>query len=186
MSKEGYIYVMYDKAICHFLGECYKIGSTKNLEKRLIGHQTSHPDPLEFIYTSRLLKNYNYLEKKVHKKLENFRYGTSREFFRCSLEQIKNAIEEVCNSNENNESDEKIENLEQDKKCKFCFKTFSSLSNLIRHKNTCSSKNFIIKIKELENLIEKQNKELQENFIKLQEKDEQIIFLKNIVDKYVK
>lgn len=78
----------------------YKIGShTGTQEKLLSRYSTSLIEPrIECIYVS---EKYRKLEKDIHKALDQYRVKTSqgkqREWFLCSLDTIKNVIDQITN-----------------------------------------------------------------------------------------
>jgi hypothetical protein len=92
----GYIYVLYNP-IFNFYGECYKVGCTNNIESRIKSYSTSYPEPCELKYTSVKLKYYYIVESMIHKELKEYRMNSRREFFKCSLEVIKEAINKIQN-----------------------------------------------------------------------------------------
>jgi len=93
MSK-GYVYVLYN-TMYSIHGECYKIGQTKNIEKRLKDYTTYYADNCEVKYITDELDNYKDVEKQVHKILKEYRINTSREFFKCNLDIIIDCIKKV-------------------------------------------------------------------------------------------
>lgn len=91
MSK-GYIYVLYNP-IYDYYGEVYKIGQTIDLNSRLNSYSTSYPEKSVIKYS---IQNHRYkqIEKEVHKKLQQYRLKGNREYFKCSLQLIKDTLDE--------------------------------------------------------------------------------------------
>lgn len=67
LNENGYIYFILNVGTKN-----YKIGVTKNLEKRLAALQTGNENKLE-IYKNIYTKNYFQIEKKIHKYFANYR-----------------------------------------------------------------------------------------------------------------
>jgi len=94
MCDFGYVYVLWTDVFSYY-GECYKIGSTVDIKKRISGYITGYPDKVEIKYITNKIEKYDTIEKIVHKKLDSYRMNKRREFFKCSLDIIKETIEEV-------------------------------------------------------------------------------------------
>jgi hypothetical protein len=114
LNEEGYVYVIWSP-MYQFYGECYKIGSCIDINKRLNHYITSYPDPVEVKYISKLNINYKKIEKMVHYKLGEFRLNQRREFFKVDLSHIISVIEYI----ENNGYEEYSELLNKGKPIKY-------------------------------------------------------------------
>jgi hypothetical protein len=90
----GFIYILRNPA--HKSG-IYKVGLTKNpVEERAKGlsSQTSSPLPFEIIYRKKVPnRKLEECETNAHNRLKKYRINKKREFFRCSLWKIKNAVD---------------------------------------------------------------------------------------------
>ncbi len=106
MTKEGYVYILYNIAFKQYGENVYKIGCTNNIEKRINSYITGYLDKSEIKYKTEKIKNYDKIEKVVHYELKEFRIKKRREFFNCSLDTIKEYIEKVINY-----SEEKLNNI---------------------------------------------------------------------------
>ncbi len=89
----GYVYVLYNPIYAMY-GELYKIGRAKNINDRLKSYTTSYPEESEIKYSIRH-PYYKELEKVVHLTLKEHRMSSNREFFKCSLDLIKETIDKV-------------------------------------------------------------------------------------------
>ena len=77
--NSSYIYVIGDTS------KPYKIGFTKNPDKRLKSLQTGNPRKLSMLYKEKINENeIKYIEKQIHKELK--RKQISGEWFDISLE----------------------------------------------------------------------------------------------------
>lgn len=95
-EKCGKLYVMYNP-LFEFYGEnVYKIGKSKNIEKRLMTYCTSYIDPPEFKYVSELVSDCGIAERLVFSELDQFRIRKNREFFKCDLGVIISSIKGVA------------------------------------------------------------------------------------------
>ena len=92
-NTKGYVYVLYNPMFEKY-GECYKIGQTKNIKRRLHDYATPYPEKCEIKYITDELDNYKEIEKKVHRFLSEFRMNGNREFFQCNLNIIIECIKE--------------------------------------------------------------------------------------------
>jgi hypothetical protein len=75
----------------------YKIGYTKNTpEQRAsqISRSTGVPSPFKVAFATKC-HNGEEMEYEVHKELANYRINNQREFFSCTLEEAKQAINTV-------------------------------------------------------------------------------------------
>ena len=93
MNIEGYLYVLYNP-IYEKYGEIYKIGQASNIRDRLGSYSTYYPEQSEIKYSIKHLY-YKEIEKIVHLTLKEYRMASNREFFKCNLELIKDAIDKV-------------------------------------------------------------------------------------------
>lgn len=101
MFNSGYIYVITNES----WGDFKKIGVASNVKKRLGSYSTSLPFPVELKLTSDYLIDKFFYEKLTHFFLTNFRYKSNREFFNCSLNDIKIVIEIINNINKEYSND---------------------------------------------------------------------------------
>jgi len=74
--------------------ERYKIGRAKDINERMKSYVTSYPEESEIKYS---IKHpyYKEIEKLVHLTLKEHRMSNNREFFKCSLDLIKETIDEA-------------------------------------------------------------------------------------------
>ena len=95
--KEGYIYIISNSNFPHY----YKIGVTQNIESRLRTYQTSSPfrdyKVEYYIHHPDCYK----AEKQIQEKMHYFATDRKKEWFRCSLELIKNRLDESLEPEEN-------------------------------------------------------------------------------------
>jgi len=91
---KGLVYVLWNPLFSHY-GECYKIGCTNDIKKRIRGYTTSYIEPCVIKYKTDLREDYKDLEKKIHNTLKDYRIKTKREFFNVSLNIIIKTIEEL-------------------------------------------------------------------------------------------
>jgi hypothetical protein len=87
---KGCIYVLTNPS---FKYECYKIGQTNNLKRRLTEYKIYYPEECNIVFTSDRLDNYKLIEKAIHLKLKE--YNALGEFFKCSIDIITNTINEI-------------------------------------------------------------------------------------------
>ena len=92
--ESGYIYVLYNEVYEHYGKDVYKIGRTTNLSRRLTAYVTSYVEPSEYVY-SKEAEDMENDEQVVFKKLEEYRMSKKREFFKCELSEIKEAIDSL-------------------------------------------------------------------------------------------
>jgi len=90
---EGYVYVLYNPIYVTY-GEIYKIGQAKDLNKRIKMYTTSYPEDSEVKYSIKH-KYYKEIERIVHLYLKEYRMISNREFFKCSLDLIKETLDKV-------------------------------------------------------------------------------------------
>jgi hypothetical protein len=96
---KGLVYVLWNPIFNHY-GECYKIGCTNDINKRIRGYTTSYIEPCIIKYKTELRHDYKILERKIHNKLCDYRVKTKREFFKVSLNTIIDIIDELINDND--------------------------------------------------------------------------------------
>ena len=70
----------------------YKIGYSKEPEKRVRDFDTSYPEETTIVYTYKH-ERARVLEQSVHKALDMFRLFPNREFFKCSVPTIREIVE---------------------------------------------------------------------------------------------
>jgi len=89
VSDEGIIYILSNPAMPGLV----KIGKTSNLESRMRSlYNSGVPLPFRCVYAKRV-KNYSYIEKKLHSGFAGIRENKNREFFRIPEEQVINFLE---------------------------------------------------------------------------------------------
>ena len=72
---------------------CFKVGFTNDLKRRLDDFNSATTTIGEYKLQGYIItKDVEEVEKKVHKSLNSYRVRRDREFFRCSLSIINNAI----------------------------------------------------------------------------------------------
>jgi predicted GIY-YIG superfamily endonuclease len=92
MNKDnrGYIYILFNK---HFKN-WYKIGRTKNLDKRLQTYNTGAPlRDYEFIFSIKV-SNMG-IEQEIHTKLIGLNYLNRNEWFKGNIKEIQKLILEL-------------------------------------------------------------------------------------------
>ena len=96
-NKEGYIYIISN---INFSGY-YKIGVTQDIDARLRTYQTSSPfrdyKVEYYIHHPNCYK----AEKQIQEKMHYFATDRKKEWFKCSLELIKNRLDESLEPDEN-------------------------------------------------------------------------------------
>ena len=82
---------------------CFKVGFTNDLKRRLDDFNSATTTIGEYKLQGYIItKDVEEVEKKVHKSLNSYRVRRDREFFRCSLSIINNAILGVTKGHEKN------------------------------------------------------------------------------------
>ena len=72
---------------------CFKVGFTSDLKRRLDDFNSATTTIGEYKLQGYIItKDVEEVEKRVHKSLNSYRVRRDREFFRCSLSKINNAI----------------------------------------------------------------------------------------------
>lgn len=89
--SQGVIYVLWNPMFAHY-GECYKIGRSRNIKQRLTQYTTVYPEKSEVKFLSEIRQDVCALEKAIHKRLNEFRMSSQREFFKCNIEFIISTI----------------------------------------------------------------------------------------------
>lgn len=74
----------------------YKIGCSKDIKSRIdsFNNDTLRLYPVEVVYTKEF-EDYKKAEKEIHKQLKKYRVNSKREFFKCDLYYILQAINNV-------------------------------------------------------------------------------------------
>jgi hypothetical protein len=92
---KGYIYILTNSA---YAEDLLKIGMTiRTPEERAMElYKTGVPAPFIVSY-KRSVANCNSAENAIHKRLQNFRINSDREFFKISLDNAKMILDEVYN-----------------------------------------------------------------------------------------
>lgn len=87
IEKTGFNYIIRTDSM-----DFYRVGMTKNLEKRIKSHQTSNEATIEVLHQFKT-SNPRLLESCVHYALQIYRCNSNREFFRCNHQHIQNVME---------------------------------------------------------------------------------------------
>jgi len=124
MSK-GYVYVLYNSMFDKY-GECYKVGYTKDIEKKIRYYNINYPDKCEIKFCTTPFKNYSHVGDMIHKMLNDKCVDREKEIFKCRLDDIINLIDKIC-------GDEHIENNSAYYYCEFCKSKFSLKKTLDLH-----------------------------------------------------
>ena len=91
VSDEGIVYIISNPAMPGLV----KIGKTNNLESRMRSlYNSGVPLPFRCVYAKRV-KNYSFIEKKLHSGLAGIRENMNREFFRIPEEHVINLLEMI-------------------------------------------------------------------------------------------
>ncbi|MBY0540247.1 MAG: GIY-YIG nuclease family protein [Campylobacterales bacterium] len=91
----GYVYCM-KNIIFNFYGDnLFKIGNSLDCDKRLIQYTSSYPEPSEFVVISELLFDKSFAELLLFHYLKSYLFKPDREFFKCELKIIQQAIHKV-------------------------------------------------------------------------------------------
>ncbi len=94
-GTSGYLYCLYNEIFAHYGDNVYKLGKTINIKRRLGGYSTPYIEPCKMILKSELFVNYSMAEKVLFYKLQKYRVKKKREFFKCPLDEIKKALNNV-------------------------------------------------------------------------------------------
>ena len=95
--KKGYLYCIYNQTFIQYGQDVYKLGCTKNMNKRLSTYATCYLNECVVKHCSSLLNYYEIAEIILFKELNQYRLSKNREFFKCNEEIIKNKINEIAN-----------------------------------------------------------------------------------------
>ena len=95
-QEKGYVYVFSNPMYTYYGENVYKIGYSKEPEKRVRDFDTSYPEETTIVYTYKHDRARN-LEQSVHKALDIFRLFPNREFFKCSITTIREFVESLGN-----------------------------------------------------------------------------------------
>ena len=91
VTNEGIVYIISNPAMPGLV----KIGKTSNLESRMRSlYSSGVPLPFRVIYAKKV-KDYSFVEKKLHSGLRTHRENMNREFFRIPEEDVINLLEMV-------------------------------------------------------------------------------------------
>ena len=90
-TEKHYIYVMHNPVFLHYGPNVYKIGYSKNVERRMRDYFTSYIDEPEIVYRREVVSQD--CEKQLHRLMESYRVKKTREFFDCPLQNIIEYIE---------------------------------------------------------------------------------------------
>ena len=95
VTNEGIFYIISNPAMPGLV----KIGKTSNLELRMRSlYSSGVPLPFRVIYAKKV-KDYSFVEKKLHSGLRTVRENMNREFFRIPEEDVINLLEMVQGEN---------------------------------------------------------------------------------------
>ena len=90
-TEKHYIYVMHNPVFLHYGPNVYKIGYSKNVERRMHDYFTSYIDEPELVYHKEVASQD--CEMQLHRIMECYRVKKTREFFDCPLPKIIEFIE---------------------------------------------------------------------------------------------
>ena len=82
-TEKHYIYVMHNPLFLQYGPNVYKIGYSKNVERRMHDYFTSYIDEPEIVYRREVVSQD--CEKQLHRLMESYRVKKTREFFDCPL-----------------------------------------------------------------------------------------------------
>ena len=90
---KGYIYCVSNPS---FKANIFKIGyTTMNLNKRINSlYKTGVPTKFVINFAKTVQKCHEH-EQEIHKLLDKYRFNPSREFFKCQLQTIKSAFDNI-------------------------------------------------------------------------------------------
>ena len=89
--EKHYIYVLHNSMFLHHGPNVYKIGYSKNVERRMHDYFTSYIDEPELVYHKEVASQN--CEKQLHRLMDAYRIKKTREFFDCPLQKIIEFIE---------------------------------------------------------------------------------------------
>ena len=90
-TDKHYIYVLHNSMFLHHGPNVFKIGYSKNVERRLHNYITFYIDEPEIVYRKEVASKDS--EKQLHRLMESYRVKKTREFFDCPLQKIIEFIE---------------------------------------------------------------------------------------------
>ena len=93
-QEQGFVYVFSNPMYSYYGENVYKIGYSKDPEKRVHDFDTGYPEETTIVYTYQHERARN-LEQSVHKALDIFRLFPNREFFKCSITTIREFVESL-------------------------------------------------------------------------------------------
>ena len=89
--EKHYIYVLHNPVFLHYGPNVYKIGYSKNVERRVRDYITFYIDGPEIVYRKEVTSQD--CEKQLHRLMDAYRIKKTREFFDCPLPKIIEFIE---------------------------------------------------------------------------------------------
>ncbi len=93
-TTEGVVYVI--TTTCYQTKNIFKIGYTKNLERRLTSLNMARTDEDEYFTVFMVASDKAHeLEQRIHKELSDYRLSINKELFSCSLKTILDTIEQT-------------------------------------------------------------------------------------------
>jgi hypothetical protein len=119
-NNQGFIYCLHNPTFKYYGDNVYKLGKTNNLKSRLAAYTTGYVEKSEYILYSSILNDKDLGEKLLFKELDEYRINNNREFFKCDINIIKTAfnnIEKYFNQNKqiiNNKVLDCINNIKPD------------------------------------------------------------------------
>ena len=84
----GYIYVLQNSAFNEWGDNVFKIGCSRDTQKRLAAYTTAYITPSTIVHTSQWFDDKFKAEKYLFKSLEKYRITNNREFFKAELKHI--------------------------------------------------------------------------------------------------
>ena len=95
---KGFVYILYNPVFLHYGSHMYKVGFTISLDNRLKSYVSSCPEDYTYVYTTEV--DGEEVEQRTHKILAPFHFA--KEFFKCPLDVIKEAIETAKQTKDTN------------------------------------------------------------------------------------
>ena len=90
-TERHYIYVLHNSMFLHHGPNVYKIGYSKNVERRIHNYTTSYINEPKIVYRREVASRDS--ETQLHRIMESYRVKKTREFFDCPLSKIIEYIE---------------------------------------------------------------------------------------------
>ena len=90
-TEKHYIYVMHNPMFLHYGPNIFKIGYSKNIERRMHNYFTGYIDEPELVYRKEVASKD--CETQLHRLMDAYRIKKTREFFDCPLQKIIEFIE---------------------------------------------------------------------------------------------